>query len=380
MPQHFNYFYADEPDRPRPLEETIRRFAIIVRTPGEEFQYTNLGYAMIGHIISRVSGRPLSEFMREEVYQPLGMTATAFDPDLHSPGNIAVEYDNRGAVVPFHKCDTPGAGHGYTSVHDLIRFGMFHLKDHVRGQRPVLDDATIDRMQTEKDGARHRAGGNECYGLDWFAGEANNGLRTVWHEGGWTGASAMLKLLPSEDIAVAVLMNVFDTEFVNRMTEETLRAMLPDYGNPESQAADRVAASVPPSFDLPTGTYSGEIKTFERAIPIVLEKTDSGELRAHLGDPASTSRAVREVPAFVPRAPGQLLVFFPGPLGDRDAARLPHNVMLDLRLVGDELVGTASAMTVGGLPGIADQRMHFSLPYRVFLKRTDLPPNKSNSE
>lgn len=34
LPLHFNYFYADEPDRPRPLEETIRRFAIIVRPPG----------------------------------------------------------------------------------------------------------------------------------------------------------------------------------------------------------------------------------------------------------------------------------------------------------------------------------------------------------
>ncbi len=58
LPQHFNYFYADEPDRPRPLEETIRRFAIIVRPPGEEFVYANLGYAMIGDVIARVSGNP----------------------------------------------------------------------------------------------------------------------------------------------------------------------------------------------------------------------------------------------------------------------------------------------------------------------------------
>jgi hypothetical protein len=308
------------------------------------------------------------------------LNGTVFDPDPTHLENLAVEYDNRGGIVPFHWCDTPGAGHGYASVHDLIRFGMFHLKDHVKDQRPILDDGTIDRMQTEKDGTVHPGGSGESYGLGWFFRDTTSGVRTVWHEGGWTGASAMLKLLPSEDIAVAVLMNVFDTEFINRVTEETIRAVLPDYGKPEEQKAARVGAAAPPSFDFPAGAYSGEIRTFERAIPIVLEKTDSGELRAHLGDPASPSLAVREVPAFVPRAPGQLLVFFPGPLGDRDAARLPHTVVLDLRLVGDELVGTASAMTVGGMPGSADQRMHFSLPYRVFLKRTDLPPNKSNSE
>jgi hypothetical protein len=176
----------------------------------------------------------------------------------------------------------------------------------------------------------------------------------------------MLKLQPAEDIAVAVLTNVYDTEFINEVTEETILAMLPRHGTPEGRTPDRVAASAPPSFDLPEGTYSGEIRTFERTIPLILEKSDSGELRARLGGPASPSRPVREMPAFVPRSPGQLLVFFLGTLGDRDAARHPHNVVLDLSSVGDELVGTASA----GYKGIDDQRMHFVLPYRVSLKRT----------
>jgi hypothetical protein len=336
---------------------------------------------LIGHIIARISGKPLAEFMRAEVYQPLGMTSAMFDPDLHRPGNIAVEYDNRGAAVPFHTCDTPGAGHGYASVRDLMRFGMFHLKDHAKDKRPVLDDATIDRMQTEKDGARHRAGGNECYGLGWFVGEATNGLRTVWHEGGWTGASAMLKLLPSEDIAVAVLMNVYDTEFVNRVTEKTIGALVPGYGQARGQATDRVAPSAPPPFELAGGTYSGVIHAFERDIPVTLGKMDGGEMQARIGDPTSPHRRVRDVPAIVPRAPGQLLIFFPGPLGDRDSERCAHNIVLDLRWVRDELVGTASAMTPGGLgnKGINDQRMHFWLPYRASLKRTSSHSSRSTT-
>ena len=375
LPQHFNYFYADEPDRPRALDETIRRFAIIVRPPGEEFCYANLGYAMIGHIIARVSGRPLAEFMREEVFQPLGLTAAVFDPDPNLQGNLAVKYDKQGGIVPFARSDTPGAAHGYASIRDLIRFGMFHLKDHLRDQKPILDDGTIDRMQTEKDGAVHPGGGNESYGLGWFLGETTKGVRTVWHEGGWTGASAMLKFLPSQDIAVAVLMNVYDTEFINRVTEETIRAILPDYGNPEGQVAARAAASAPPSFDLPAGTYSGEIRTFERAIPLTLDKTEGGELLVHLGDPASPPKPVHSLPAVVHRAPGQFLGRFSGPIGDQDAARLPHSIVLDLRLVDDELKGTASAMTLGGhgFEGIVDQRMHFLLPYRLSLKRTSSP-------
>ncbi len=259
---------------------------------------------------------------------------------------------------------------------------MFHLKDHLKGQRPILDDGTIDRMQTEKDDAVHPGGTNESYGLGWFFGETAHGVRAVWHEGGWTGASAMLKLLPSEDIAVAVLMNVYDSEFANRVTDETIRAMLPDHGNPEGRAADRAAASAPPSFDLPAGTYSGEIRTFEGAVPLILDKGDGGDLHVHLGDPASPPKHVFILPAIVARVPGQFLGAFPGPIGDRDAARHPHRILLDLRIVRDELKGTASAMTLGGLRfGPADdQRMHFHLPYRASLKRTSSPSARYRPE
>ncbi len=306
------------------------------------------------------------------------MTSAVFDPDLLHPGNIAIEYDRRGTLVPFHTCDTPGAGNGYASVRDLIRFAMFHLKDRVQGQRRILDDAAIDLMQTEKNGARHRAGGNEAYGLGWFIGETPSGARTVWHEGGWTGASAMLKLVPSEDVAVAVLMNVYDPEFINRVTEETLRTMLPGYGAREGQAEGGAAASArPPSFDLPPGTYTGEIRTFERAVPLTLDKSDGGGMQARVGDPVSPPAPVRDVPAAAPREPGQLLIFFPGPLGDSDSARCRHIIQLDLRWVGDELVGTASALALGGQgnPGIDDERMHFWLHYRVTLKRTSAAPS-----
>ena len=371
LPQHFNYFYADEPGRPRQLEETIRRFAIIVRPPGEELCYANLGYAMIGHIIARASGAALGEFMREEVFKPLGMAGAVFEPDPGQRESFASTYDKQGRILPFHWSDTPGAAHAYASVRDLVLFGQFHLKDHLKVQQPILDDSMIDRMQIEKDGAMHR-GGTDSYGLGWFFKETADGVRTVWHEGGWTGASAMLKLLPSEDIAVAVLMNVYDSEFVNRVTDETIRAMLAGYGTPGGQAGDHAAASAPPLFELPAGRYSGEIRTFERTIPLILEKEDGGELQARLGDPVSLPKPVYILPAEVPRVPGEFLGAFAGPLGDQGAARLPHRIVLDLRMSRDDLVGTAYAMTLGGL-GIApsdDQRMHFYLPYRVFLKRT----------
>jgi hypothetical protein len=209
--------------------------------------------------------------------------------------------------------------------------------------------------------------------LGWFFDDTSFGVRTVWHEGGWTGASAMLKLLPSEDIAVAVLMNVYDTDFVNQVAEATLQAMLPDYGELEGQVANRVAESSSPSFDLPVGRYSGGIITSKGTVPLILEMKIDGELDAYLGEAGSPPLRVRSAPRSVPRLPAQILASFPGPTGDQVAARHDHVVWLDLRYVSDELRGTASAMTLGGhgWKGIDDQRMRFHLPYRLSLTRTN---------
>jgi CubicO group peptidase (beta-lactamase class C family) len=368
LPQHFNYYYADEPDRPAALEKTARRFGIIVRAPGSEFGYSNLGSALLGHVVERVSGVTLSEFLAREVFAPLGMTGALFDPDLLGHRQIAVEYDNRGNVVPFHWADTPGAAHGYASARDLIRFGMFHLEDHLEDQRAILDDRLIELMRTEGDGTVHPDGSGETYGLGWFASGANDS-RVVWHEGGWEGASAMLKLVPSEDAAVAVLMNVFDQEFVHRIADSALRVLLPDWKAPQPLASEQPSQRAIPPFPMPAGTYTGTIRTSVGDVPLVLTMTEQGDLSAQLGDPASASRPVQQVPAFVPRSPGHLLVWFPGPLGDPDADRHDHVINLDLSWVRGELVGVASAMALDGIGNAAtDHRMHFSLPYWVVLR------------
>ncbi|MGD0782912.1 MAG: serine hydrolase domain-containing protein [Candidatus Aminicenantales bacterium] len=371
LPQHFNYFYADEPDRPPSLEMTVRRFGLIVQPPGERFQYANLGYAILGDIIARVSGKPLDAFLREEVFRPLGLATAAFEPDLPRPGRVAIEYDGRGTVVPFHVCDTPGAGQGYASARDLIRFGMFHLKDHLEDQKPVLDDDAIDRMQTEKDGAAYAGGAGESYGLGWFFADTAQDARTVWHEGGWTGASALLKLVPKEDLAAAVLINAYDSEFINRVADAVIQAVLPAYGTPASRPAGNSPADAAPPFEPPAGVYAGEVRLAEKSVPLILEKDAAGKIGVRFGDLKLPLKPVFVLPAIVTRAPGQFLGAFAGPIGDSAADRRSHRILLDLRWTGDELVGTASAMTMGGQTfGPADDpRMRFYLPYRARLKR-----------
>src|SRR6185503_16305803 len=60
--------------RKHPIDETIHRYGVIFWPPGERFDYSNLGYKVLDEVVARVSGKSFSNFMRAEIFWPLGMT------------------------------------------------------------------------------------------------------------------------------------------------------------------------------------------------------------------------------------------------------------------------------------------------------------------
>src|SRR5688572_22412595 len=54
-------------------DEVIRRYGVLVWPPGEHFDYSNLGYYVLGEVVARAAGRDLGTFLREELFRPLGM-------------------------------------------------------------------------------------------------------------------------------------------------------------------------------------------------------------------------------------------------------------------------------------------------------------------
>src|SRR5262245_46849617 len=203
LPLHHQFFLEDEPYRAQSRDETIRRYGNCVTAPGERYQYSNLGYGILDHVITRVSGRSYADFMREEVFLPLGLTHTSVNIGPGLEKHQAVRYGTDGAPIPFYEYDPPGTGAVYASAHDLVRFGMFHLKAHLPDQKAILKDETIDEMQK----ATVNTGGKSGYGIGWQTGESPGGRHVVSHGGGMGGVRTLLRLYPAEKIAIVVLSN-----------------------------------------------------------------------------------------------------------------------------------------------------------------------------
>jgi len=362
LPLHSQHFYDHQPHRPPPLDETIHRYGNLVTAPGERYQYSNLGYGLLGYVISRVSGQSYADFMRQEVFAPLGMGHTSVHVGPGLEEGRAVKYTPAGALVPAYDSDSPGASAIYSSAHDLVRFAMFHLKGDLPGQRAILSHAAIDEMQypspeTGPTRAWERQGSG-C-ALGWFVGVTEGGLRVMRHSGGTVGVSAVLALVPQEDLAVVVLSNT-NSPWPDAILIEIVCLLLSRHPEEFLPPADR-AADGPPFAPDPAlvGSWEGLVHTYEGDVSLVLEIEGSGAVHVTLGERPGTcsldglATQLQSVsyqdtlPHFLSAGGGPFLRgWMRGELETADVNRgRPYKLWLELKLRGDVLNGSLIAFS-----------------------------------
>lgn len=210
-----NVFYADEPRRMPRLSDTIRRYGLIAHVPGRKFEYSNLGYSILGQAIATVSGQPLPIVMRREVFEPLGMMRSALGtPPASAPP--AVSYSVDGSRLPAFEQSTMAASSVFASAEDLVRFGLLHVKALAPGQRAILSHRSIDLMQ--------RRVAPSPFGLGWFIfdGPASG---VIFHSGGMDGASAVLFIVPAQRLVVVGLSSA-QIDLPGRAAEQIINRLV----------------------------------------------------------------------------------------------------------------------------------------------------------
>jgi CubicO group peptidase (beta-lactamase class C family) len=364
LPLHYQFFYEDEPYRRPAMDETIRRYGILVRPPGEQYYYSNLGYGILDYVIARQSGKRYGDFMREEVFLPLGMTRASVDIGPGLEPFAATRYGPDGLAIPFYDFDHPGASAVFCSAHDLVRFGLFHAKCHLPDQKAILSDSTLDAMHEAS--PQGQSPGN--YGIGW-ALDKFQGCRRIGHSGGMGGVSTILTILPDEKLAVAVLCNC-GTTLPQAVEQQILSVLMPESAQKPSPPSEQKPAEPRPAEQtkaeqkLASGKLSGEwrgtVHTYKGDLPLTLWFKDSGDIHVRLGNQLKT--LLNNVGRGDDRLSGVMM----GDIGTEDANRTAYELRLNLKLREDRLTGTLIAITRSG------KRVGNALSHWVELKK---PPD-----
>jgi hypothetical protein len=154
--------------------------------PGERFQYSGGGYALLQLVIEEVSGEPFNDYMQREVLSPLGMTRSTF---VLPPGetNIAQSFDEDGREAILYSFSATSAASLYTSAADLTSFLKANLvgTDGASPGRGVLTPKELAEMRRP----HAYQYGAEVWGLGTILFAPNNaGGFVVGHDGNNTPA------------------------------------------------------------------------------------------------------------------------------------------------------------------------------------------------
>ncbi|MDX1999651.1 MAG: serine hydrolase domain-containing protein [Thermoanaerobaculia bacterium] len=173
------------------------------RRPGTAFAYSNVGYALAGHLLEVRTGESFGAFLARRLFAPLGMTDSAWTlAGLSRPA--AVPYrDTAAGFVPFEPYGVPYAPAVLlrTSARDLGRFLAFHLAQGRVGDQQVVSAAGIAEMQR----AQFPISGRQ--GLGWRYLNAGRTL-VLGHGGSGSGVTAEIVIDRRRHRGVAVVTNV----------------------------------------------------------------------------------------------------------------------------------------------------------------------------
>jgi CubicO group peptidase (beta-lactamase class C family) len=173
--------------------------------PGTKWEYSNLGYLTLGILIHRVSGEFYGDFLRQRIFQPLGMQATRIISEADIVPNRAAGYrlvkgelKNQEWVAP--AMNTTADGSLYFSIVDLSKW------DAALYEGKLLKRSSFDLMWTPvklKNGQSNKAG----YGFGWFI-EERNGHRCIHHDGSWQGFETAIDRYVDDHLSVVALTNL----------------------------------------------------------------------------------------------------------------------------------------------------------------------------
>jgi len=176
--------------------------------PGTSWSYSNYAMALAGLVVERASGEQYRLYMQRHVFDPLGMSSTAFDPAGLPPGSLAVGYEREGdgPYHPIAKQRDGGAmepcGGVYSTVADLAKYAAFELGAWWNRGSEVL--SARSRIESQTPTAMPLSAG-PIVGVNWFVSGSKIG-RSIWHDGSIDGYRALLAFYPNRDMAVIVLI------------------------------------------------------------------------------------------------------------------------------------------------------------------------------
>ncbi len=193
--------------------------------PGKTYEYSNMGFALLGRIIRNVSGKTYQSYIEDEIWKPLGMRNTYWEYEKVPKGSLALGYryiNNEWVEQPMEHDGAYGAMGGMlTTIEDFTKYVAFHLsawperdeaekgpikRSSVREMQFPWNLSGINPMSKYPNGKMGMSVSAYGYGLSWTQDYAQR--RSIAHSGGLPGFGSQWRIFPDYDLGIISFSNL----------------------------------------------------------------------------------------------------------------------------------------------------------------------------
>ena len=285
---------------PDEVIKVINRQPTLQNEPSAEFNYNNSAFSLATIVLERVTGRPFAEWMREEVFLPLGMTKTwvRANPGQIIPGRSAGYIVGEGGFREVRDLyGSAGAGGIHTTPGDVAKW-MRNFKTGELGGPAVIKEMTTSFVLT--------SGSPSNYGYGVFL-DTNRGLKRWQHGGNDVAHSSTFVYYPDLDAGYVVFSNYQGVP--GGIANVVAEAFFGEHMTAPAQRATANATSTS-GVDVPAATlqrYAGKYEMTTLGGLLLTVELQGGQLRLQLpGQPALPLRPTSMTAFEVVGAPAQM--------------------------------------------------------------------------
>ena len=219
-----NYYRGLFVRNPDPFESVLDdiRDEYLSTPPNTVFSYSNLGMALLGASVEKVSGQAFNDYMGQHFFQPLGMTGSGF-----ASRAVTKAYDHNKPIEVFSLRDMPAANL-LSNVVDLSQFVKMQFAEGRAGNQQILLPATTREMVRVQN-ANLPLTFDSHVGLGWLLSgiQVPGAGRVASHGGSLPDSHSMMSILPDHKLGVVILTNsATSAGSVSKIASESLRLML----------------------------------------------------------------------------------------------------------------------------------------------------------
>ncbi|WP_051266655.1 serine hydrolase domain-containing protein [Nakamurella lactea] len=184
-----------------------------VRRPGTGYEYSNLGFALVGRAIAVAAGRPYVDFVTDELLRPLGLDQIAYHAGVPAADGVAVGYHRTGGgPEPAEWVAQPFSGPGAFSPIGGLFATPRALVDWVRWLGDPADERVLSAASRREMGTVHTPIGEDDddgngYGYGLVVEESPRHGTVLAHSGGYPGFGAHLRWHSESGIGIVAMEN-----------------------------------------------------------------------------------------------------------------------------------------------------------------------------